>query len=299
MPLQKDVDFKFQMLLVLAMMTWGLSWTNGKILGNYNSVEIIILWRFFFAALFFFPILIISKVSILPPLISIPSITLNASLITFYNIFYFAGTKYGYASTGGVLVTTLNPILTTIILGLLFKKRIPEKDWFALILAVIGSSLITQIWNINQSLIIKTGNIYFLGASLSWVCVTINTSISKKYINYMTYTFWSFFFGFLISFLFASNKNIFIVFNYDWIFWTNLIIISIGAMAFGQSIYFKATSILGPQKASSYILMVPITAVFFAIILLGESINYFTILGGSLSLIAILIINKKTNRNLN
>jgi len=59
MPLQKDVDLKFQMLLVLAMMTWGLSWTNGKILGNYNSVEIIILWRFFFAALFFFPIFFI------------------------------------------------------------------------------------------------------------------------------------------------------------------------------------------------------------------------------------------------
>ena len=295
MPLKKYVDFKFQILLVLAMMTWGLSWTNGKILGNYNNVEIIILWRFFFAALFFFPILVYAKVSKLPPLVSLPSIILNASLITLYNIFYFAGTKSGYASTGGVLVTTLNPILTTIFLGIIFKKKIPKKDWGALILAVIGSSLIIQVWKINPSSFMKTGNIFFLGASLSWVCVTINTSISKKYINYMTYTFWSFIFGFIISFLFVANKNIFLVFDYDWIFWMNLITISIGAMAFGQSIYFKATSVLGPKRASSYILMVPIAAVFFAIILLGESINNYIILGGSLSLIAILIINKNSH----
>ena len=292
MPQEKDVDLKFQILLFLAMMTWGLSWTNGKILGNYDNIEIIILWRFFFAALFFFPILIYAKVSKLPPLRSLPYIILNALFIILYNIFYFAGTKYGYASTGGVLVTTLNPILTTIFLGLIFKKRIPKKDWGALLLGVIGSSLVIQAWQINPSSFIKTGNIYFLGASLSWVCVTINTSISKKYINYMTYTFWSFLFGFIISVLFVPNKNIFIVFDYDWIFWMNLLTISIGAMAFGQSIYFKATSVLGPKRASSYILMVPVTAVFFAIILLGESINSFIILGGSLSLVAILIINK-------
>jgi drug/metabolite transporter (DMT)-like permease len=66
-------------------------------------------------------------------------------------------------------------------------------------------------------------------------------------------------------------------------------------MAFGQSVYFKATSVLGPKKASSYILMVPVTAVLFSIILLGESINHFTILGGSLSLLAILILNKNYN----
>ena len=295
MPLKEKVDLKFQILLVFAMMTWGLSWTNGKILGNYNNVEIIILWRFFFATLFFFPILLYTRESILFPLISIPRIIINAFFITLYNIFYFAGTKYGLASTGGVLVTTLNPILTTLFLGLIFKKKIPKKDWIALILGVIGSSFIIQIWNIDLRSIIKTGNLYFLGASFSWVCVTINTSYAIRYIRYMTYTFWSFLFGFFISFLLLPNKNIFIVFNYDWIFWVNLITISIGAMAFGQSVYFKATSVLGPKKASSYILMVPVTAVLFSIILLGESINHFTILGGSLSLLAILILNKNYN----
>jgi drug/metabolite transporter (DMT)-like permease len=41
--------------------------------------------------------------------------------------------------------------------------------------------------------------------------------------------------------------------------------------------------------------MVPVTAVFFSVILLGESINHFTILGGSLSWLAILILNKNYN----
>ena len=105
------------------MLSWGLSWTNGKILGEYGNVNIIIVWRFFFASLFFFPYLLYTKKSLLPNRNSIYHILINSILIIAYNIFYFAGTKIGYAGSGGVLVTTFNPILTTMIMSFFLLKR--------------------------------------------------------------------------------------------------------------------------------------------------------------------------------
>mgnify|MGYP006879438007 CR=1 FL=1 len=41
-----------------------------------------------------------------------------------------------------------------------------------------------------------------------------------------------------------TDEDLFIIYSFDYIFWINFILISVGAMAFGQGIYFKATSTL-------------------------------------------------------
>jgi drug/metabolite transporter (DMT)-like permease len=272
------------------MFSWGLSWTNGKILGEYGNTDIIIVWRFFFASIFFFPYLLYTRNPLLPNRKSIPHILINSFLIIGYNIFYFAGTKIGYAGAGGVLVTTLNPILTTILMMFFFDKKISINEQFGLFFGIIGGVIIIQVWKDNSFL--QSGNIFFILASLCWVLVTINTYVSRNKINFTTYSFWSFLFGFIFYLPFTRGQNIFIIFNYDYIFWLNFLIISFGAMAFGQSIYFNATAILGAKKASSFILMVPISAIIFAILILEEPVIGTTIFGGFLGLYAIYLINK-------
>ncbi len=284
-------NFKLYVLLFIAMLTWGLSWTNGKILGNYENVNLIIFWRFLIASIFLYPILKYTKCPIKPNICSVPFIVINAIFIIFYNIFYFHGTKAGLAGAGGVLVTTLNPILTTIISGILFKTYISFKNWLGLVLGLIGSLLIIQGWKFDLNQIFQSGNSYFLLASCSWVLVTINTSISKDKIHFMTYSFWSFILGVIFCIPFIFNEDILLVFNYDYVFWLNLILISIGAMAFGQSIYFKATTVLGPKKSSSFIFLVPISALIFAILFLNEPLIVSTIFGGTLGLAGVYLIN--------
>ena len=284
--------FKLYILLFIAMLTWGLSWTNGKILGNYENIKLIIFWRFLLASIFFYPILKLTKYPIKPNIKSIPFIIINAIFIILYNIFYFYGTKFGFAGAGGVLVTTLNPILTTIISGILFKTYISFKNCLGLVLGLTGGLLIINGWKFDLNQIFLSGNLYFLLASCSWVLVTINTSIAKDKIHFMTYSFWSFLLGLLFCLPFIIHENILLVFDYDYIFWLNLILISVGAMAFGQSIYFKATTILGPKDSSSFIFLVPISALLFAIIFLNEPIILSTIFGGILGLSGVYLINK-------
>ena len=105
-----------------------------------------------------------------------------------YNYFYFKGTQTGLAGAGGVLVTTLNPILTALFANLIFGSIMQRRDWLGLGLGLIGGAFIVRLWELDKSQIVQSGNLFFYASILSWVCVTI-TSKSKNTIPFMAYSF--------------------------------------------------------------------------------------------------------------
>ena len=78
-------------------------------------------------------------------------------------------------------------------------------------------------------------------------------------------------------------------------FYLNFLIVSVGAMSFGTSVYMYATPKLGPIKASVFIFSVPFIALITAYIFLNEQITLNIIIGGLLSLVAIYLVNRKSN----
>ncbi len=280
-------------LMVLAMTTWGLSWTNAKILGQYADAPLIMFWRFTFASIFFSLIIKLLNFSFNIPRKALPIITLNSIFMVSYNYFYFRGTQVGLAGIGGVLVTTLNPLLTTIFTNIILKEHLSKKDVLGLGLGLLGSLIILKFWKINIYSLLLSGNLFFVFASLSWAFVTITTSKSKLIIAFLPYSFWSFTFSALISLLFSFNANLFSIFHFDIVFWANLLALSVFAMAFGTSIYFFASTEFGPKKASSFIFLVPPTAIIFAAYFIAEPIQISTLIGGVLGMLAVYIINFK------
>lgn len=285
-------NIKLRVLIALAMITWGLSWTNAKILGYYGSPNLMMVWRFFIAIISFLPVVWFTGNSFKLSKTSFRFVTLNAICMVSYNYFYFKGTQIGFAGVGGVLVTTLNPTLTALISGLFFGGMLNKKDWLGLFLGLLSGGLIIQVWKLDLVQLLNSGNIYFLLASLSWVCVTIITSQAKDHIPFITYSFWSFTLSFLISIPLAYTESLFIVFSFDWVFWLNMAFLAVAAMSFGTSIYFLASVELGPKRASAYIFTVPITAMIFAVYFLNEPIAITTLLGGALGVLAVYLINK-------
>ena len=274
------------------MLSWGLSWTNAKIVGQYGEAPLIMVWRFLLAAISIAPILKLSKARFRIDKEDVLLILTNSVFMVSYNYFYFKGTQIGLAGAGGVLVTTLNPILTVIFVSTIFGTKIVNKDIIGFMLGLLGGALIIRIWEFDLISILRSGNLFFLLASLSWVCVTIVTSRSKDKTPYMTYSFWSFTFAFILSLPIAYNENLLLVFEFDWIFWINLLILSFIAMSFGTSIYFLASIELGPKQASAYIFMVPITAMGFAMIFLSEQLQLSTLIGGIFGIYAVYLINR-------
>ena len=97
----------------------------------------------------------------------------------------------------------------------------------------------------------------------------------------------------LISMVSVPYNSLVSIVTFDQIFWLNLIILSVFAMSFGTSIYFHASIKLGPKKASSYIFLVPFTAILFSMYFLGEPLQLSTIFGGGLGILSIYLINIK------
>ena len=93
---------------------------------------------------------------------------------------------------------------------------------------------------------------------------------------------------------FSKNKiiNIFNkIVNFDLIFWFNMFVITILSTTFATSIYFIGASKLGAKEVSSYIFLVPASALIIGSIFLGEKITSNTIIGTICTIIAIYILN--------
>ena len=275
------------------MATWGLSWTNGKILSQYCSSSILAFWRFFLSSIFMIPVLIFTKNNFTVPSDGIKYIIIGSILIFSYNIFFFMGSNLGFANVGGVFVPTLNPIITFILSIIIFREIIYKKDIIGLIFGICGGIIVLEAWTLSYSQMTANGNLYFLLASISWGIMSIVSGKSHKALATLTFSFWVYFISSIFCFIMNINNDVLIVLDFDLIFWLNLILLSIGAQVFGTTVYFIATTKLGPSKASSFIFIVPITAPMFSMTFIGEKLEISTIIGGIMTMTAVYLINKE------
>ena len=93
---------------------------------------------------------------------------------------------------------------------------------------------------------------------------------------------------------FVEFENIIALSTLESTFWIHFIIVSVGALTFGTTTYFVASQQLGPEKSSSFIFTVPISAMLTSMILLNEVLTITTLIGCSLTIFAVIIINKSS-----
>ena len=278
-------------MMSLAMFSWAVAWTNAKIVNEYLSFYNLIFLRFFVGFISIYPF-IVKKNNFNVLTFQNLKYLIPASLIFFaYNISFFMGTHYGYAGKGAVLVTTLNPIITFIIMSIIYRK-INKKDVLGILLGLLGGFIILDVFNEGFYNIFNPSNIYFVICAFTWGVNTVITNYGQKNMDSYQFIFYCYLFTTILSIPFINIDN-FIGSNLDLRFYLNFLIVSLGAMSFGTSVYMYATPKLGPIKASVFIFSVPFLALGTAYIFLGEQITLNVIIGGFFSLIAIYLVNKK------
>lgn len=281
----------FYILMVFAMIFWGASWISTKVLTNYiNEYELVFL-RMGICFITMFPIIYFYKLSFKLDIKSFFLILIASVILTAYSISMFIGLKHGSGGFGGALVTTLIPINTFILVAVLNRKTISLKHSFALILGAFGVLNMLNIWNFDLSEIFSKDTLYFLLASILWPILTIITAKATK-INAFVFTFYTYIISSFVLFVFFVDASIFQkVVNLDFIFWFNLFVITILSTTFATSIYFIGASKLGAKEVSSFIFLVPATALIIGAIFLDEKITSNTIIGTIFTIIAIYILN--------
>ena len=273
------------------MLLWGGGWTALKILTYDLSMDVIIFWRFFLMSLSFLPILYFFKTPI-----SLNRDSLKYILgSSFFNIAFmvssFLAISAGLAGAGSVIITSLSPIMTFLLVALIWRKKIDRVHSIGLLIGLIGGFIILELNDL--SLFLNGSNLYFLLCAVIWAGVTILSQHSHKHIHPIHYSFFISIAATLTTFIYAFNSNLLVVFEQGVEFWVAMIYLAVFGQTIATTIFFMASGKIGSQKTSSYMFLVPIFALLSAWLVLDEPVQMHIVVGGFISMIAVYFINKK------
>lgn len=279
--------------MVLSMTCWGFSWASGKVLAGYGSPITIAFFRFAltFISLPFVIVLLKAKLQIQKK--GLVDLILASLLMSVYIVLFFKGLAEGQAGAGGVLVTVLNPIIAYGIMLILNRRKPTRNESFGLLVGVVAGVVLLKLTS-NIRLIFLAGNVYFLLAALAWASLSHFTARSTRYGSPVAFSFWLYGISTFVMLLCSGVQPTLDVYaKTDFKFWSNLFFSATVTSSMATTFYFAATSKIGASKASSFIFMVPFSAALGSWIFLQESIEFHTMVGGTLGIVAVYILNKR------
>ena len=280
----------FSYLLIFAMFLWGAGWPALKVLTYSLPLEVVSFWRYFLMIFAFIPILFFHNKPLRLSREALKYILPSAVLNVLFMVFAFLGVKYGSAGGGGVIITTLSPVLTFFLVSLMVKKMLPKAQIIGLILGFIGGMVMLKLTSVYH--LFNGGEIYFLLCALIWAVLTVISQRSHAAIHPVHYSFFIAIFASIILFFIALPYNINAVFDQGIGFWGALLYLAVFGQTVATTIYFVASGKLGSSNASSYMFLVPVFALVSSWILLGEPIELHILVGGALTLLGVYLINR-------
>lgn len=294
---------KFYFFMFTAMTVWAGSWVSGKLISGGSLHFQFIFWRFVITSVCYFAIHLVSirkdnNYQGLSRILKDPALTamiiLSAIALIGYNTMFILGLTSGLAGKGGVIVTTLNPLIGFILGAILYKNIFPRRSWIGIIIGLTGGIILVEPWRYSLNQLIDGGNLIFVAAAFFWALITalghkIQKTVSLWEFNLLTYTI-----AIFLTIPMIWSKDIFNWQQYSTGFWINTGYLAILAGTIAGGIYFYASKVIGSAKAGTFTFIVPGMALLFSFIFLNEIPQISTIIGGSLAVSAVYIINKQT-----
>lgn len=284
---------RLTLLLIISMVFWGLSWPSNKILKSFGDPFVLGFLRYALVIVSMIPLLLIMKVNFRIGKLGILFVVISGLLMSVYNYTFLQGLEKGNPGAGGILVTTLNPIMAYS-LGIVLAWRKPKKnEAIGIILGAIAGIVLLQLWK-NLNILSDLGNALFLASALIWSIMSKFSSRSKEFGNPLAFTWWMYVVTIIAITPFVDFNSVNnLVHSTEIQFWGNLLFGSVIVTSFATTMYFYATSQIGAERASSFIFTVPLCAGLSSFFILGEELHWYTILGGLLGIAAVYVLNRK------
>ena len=286
------------LIMLLVPFVWALSGVSTKYLSFYISEDEVVVYRFLLSALSTFTLLLWMKI---PMKISLKNflicIFLAFFLIGNYRT-YFMGMQRGAVGLGAALVTVLIPIFVYIMMIFSKKSKPILKDWLALILGVTGVTLMLDLGQLNLERLVTGGNIYFVFAALTYAMFTVAASYMRN-IHVLTINFYVCLLGFLIDWNLAfDSNNLSKLGSMDYIFWINILFVSVIAGTAITAVYYSGLRIIGSKKSSAFSILTPFFAIALGALFFGEMITIYNAIGIVMAVLALIVLNDLKIKNM-
>ena len=282
----------FLLLMFMAMSFWAGSWVSAKILASDTNPHLVIFWRFMITFASFVPLLGIRGRDLKRPDLRGICFTLAAAVfLCGYNILFLTGLKAAMAGKAGVIVTTVNPLITFLLNSLIFGQKVSRDQKIALLIGLSGGIILMEPWGFQQGAFADSSNLYFLGCALCWSSLTILSQQAQKTLSPLWYNALLYPAAALMIVPLLPEDLMGLTAAISATGWFNIVFLAVFAGSLGAGLYFLAAQRLGAPTASTMTFLVPVLALLLSWIFLGEIPHWATVLGGGLSITAVLMIN--------
>ena len=282
--------------MILAMMLWGGGWPALKILSESVPWEVATFWRFAMMSIAFLPVLWWHRKPLRLSARALGWVSMSGFLNAAFMGLSFWGVAVGTAGAGGVVITTLSPVLTVLISVVLLGMKPTSRHVAGLVLGLFGGAMMVQVW--DGEVLLHGGNLIFVLCALVWALLTLAAQRSHLHLDPVHYTFFLGLIATIFMFFVAYPHAIGSVFDQDLRFWGALLYLSVLGQTVASTIYFIASGKMGSGQASGYMFLVPLFALLTSYVLLGETPSIFLVGGGVISMAAVYLINFSSRRRL-
>lgn len=284
-----------QMLCNLAMLAtvffWGISFISTKVVLRELPPSTIALFRFIVASLLLCVLLHMLEPGSRPKKGDFPLFALAGIFgISLYFFFENTGIKFTTAVNASLIVTFV-PLITILLDIIFFHSRTTPLKIAGVSIALIGTYLsITANGQISFASTHFKGNLYMVGAMLVWAFYTLITKFLQGKYSGLTMTTFQTVFGtlFLVPLALSEFRQ-----------WKMVSLAAFGHIMFlavccsvvGYLFYNFALKRLDVTVTTIYLNLIPVVGVAGGFIFLGESVLPIQMLGGLITLVAIIVVN--------
>lgn len=266
-------------LLVVAMVFWGISWPLAKILIPLATSFQIGFFRFIIASMVYLTIFFIKFSTNLRTYTwksYFQFFVLGLLGIFGYGILFLTAMRYTTSSQGAVLAG-IQPSIISILGRLIHKERLfPKWRYWGLIFSFAGVLVIIGIApfiEFNPQHLI--GNIIVIIAFLFFAGYSIyGKTVMETHSSYETTT-WATIFGAIMFGGAALIENRWDELQWNsWVFWISIAIMALLVTVVSFLFYFVAIKRIGATKSGIFINLVPVFGTLFSVIILSESLSW-------------------------
>ena len=230
---------------------------------------------------------------------NLPYILITSILgVTIFNSFTYLSLQTSMVINSSIM-TSITPLLIIFFSWLIFKTQTYFMQYFGIILSIIGVLLIISKANFTNliNLNFTTGDLWMLAAVFSWGLYSVLLKKIDSSLSQLATLEVMIFFGLIFMFPFyilESLNNSFLPKDINEILMISYVAIFASITSFFA--WNKGVSILGANKASLFLHLIPVFSSMWAILFLGEKFSLFNLLGTIFIIIGIILsnINKKT-----
>jgi len=174
------------------------------------------------------------------------------------------------------------PVIVTAVCPVLFHERLTGKQIICFVMSTLGLVMITGIGDIGGGSD-YVGILFGLGAAVFYAAVILLNKFIKN-VEGIHRTFLQFLSAIVILIPYVIMTSGVTLRNLDGIGWINLLIVGLVHTGVTYCMYFSSLKELSGQKAAILSYIDPLVAVLISVVILGETMTVWQVIGGILIL---------------